>query len=188
MDRIRSVVRIAALLVTVGLLPSQSFAEGRGILLLAHGGSAEWNNHVTSLAAQVNRTLPTEVAFGMATRAAIQAGVDRLVSRGATEVVAVPLFISSWSSVITSTEYLLGQRKEAPAALAVFAKMSHGGHADHAPAGDGTTPITSSVPVRMTRALNDHAVVCGDPDQPRPIDQQDPVAGVGGDRCAWANQ
>jgi CbiX len=159
MDRIQSAIRIAVLVVTVGFLPSQSFADGAGILLLAHGGSAEWNDQITSLAAQVNRTIPTEVAFGMATRSAIQAGVDRLVSRGATEVVAVPLFISSWSSVITSTEYLLGQRAEAPAALATFAKMSHDGHGDHAKAGDGTTPITSPVRVRMTRALNDHAVV-----------------------------
>ena len=159
MDRIQSAIRIAVLVVTVGFLPSQSFADGPGILLLAHGGSAEWNDQITSLAAQVNRTVPTEVAFGMATRSAIQAGIDRLVSRGATEVVAVPLFISSWSSVITSTEYLLGQRAEAPAALASFAKMSHAGHTDHAQAGDGTTPIKSAVPVRMTRALNDHAVV-----------------------------
>ncbi len=159
MDRIRSAVRIAIVLVTVGFLPSQSFADTRGILLLAHGGSAEWNDQITSLAAHVNRSMPTEVAFGMATRAAIQAGVDRLVSRGATEVVAVPLFISSWSTVITSTEYLLGQRTEAPAALAIFAKMSHGDQAAHAPAGDGTMPIKSPVPVRMTRALNDHAVV-----------------------------
>ncbi len=155
----RSAVRIAALVVTVGVLPTHSFADGPGILLLAHGGSAEWNDQVTSLAAQVNRTMPTEVAFGMATRSAIQVGVDRLVSRGATEVVAVPLFISSWSSVITSTEYLLGQRAEAPAALAVFAKMSHAGHGDHAQAGDGTTRIKSPVPIRMTRALNDHSVV-----------------------------
>jgi sirohydrochlorin cobaltochelatase len=156
MGRRRSVIRIALLLVTVGLHPSQSSADGRGVLLLAHGGSVEWNDQITSLAAQVNRTMPTEVAFGMATRAAIQAGVDRLVSRGASEIVAVPLFISSWSSVITSTEFLLGQRSEAPAALAAFAKMSHGDHAQH---GDGTTPIKSPVPVRMTRALNDHAAV-----------------------------
>ena len=44
-------------------------ADGPGVLLLAHGGSAEWNAHVTTLAEQVNRTRPTEVAFGMATRA-----------------------------------------------------------------------------------------------------------------------
>ena len=57
---------------------------------------------------------PTEVAFGMASRPAIQTAVDRLVERGASSIVAVPLFVSSHSSVITSTEYLLGLRSEAP--------------------------------------------------------------------------
>jgi sirohydrochlorin cobaltochelatase len=86
-----------------------------------------------------------------------------------TEIVAVPLFVSSWSSVIRATEYLLGQRAEAPAALAAFARMRHGGgdsasggdaHAGHAaPAADGTVPVRSPVPIRMTPALNDHPVV-----------------------------
>ncbi len=145
-----------------------SFAE-TGILLLAHGGQAGWNARVDALAAKVNATKPTEVAFGMATRANIQGAVDRLVARGVTEIVAVPLFVSSWSSVIRSTEYLLGVRDEAPAALAAFARMSHGSghgekgadpHATHtAPAADGTTPVKSPVPIRMTAALNDHPVV-----------------------------
>jgi sirohydrochlorin ferrochelatase len=145
-----------------------SLAE-TGILLLAHGGQAGWNARVDALAAKVNAIKPTEVAFGMATRANIQAAVDRLVARGVTEIVAVPLFVSSWSSVIRSTEYLLGERAEAPAALAAFARMSHGSghgakgadpHAGHAaPAVDGTTPVKSPVPIRMTAALNDHPVV-----------------------------
>lgn len=139
-----------------------------GILLLAHGGGPEWNARVTALAAEVDKTRPAEVAFGMATRANIQSAIDRLSARGATEIVAVPLFVSSWSSVITSTEYLLGLRKEAPAALASYAKMNHGhgaaagngheGHHGHA-AVDGTTPVTSRVPIRMTPALNDHPIV-----------------------------
>lgn len=153
-----------------------AFAD-TGILLLAHGGRAEWNARVTELAARVDARKPTEVAFGMATRANIQGAIDRLVARGVTEIVAVPLFVSSWSSVITSTEYLLGLRDEAPAALAAFAKMNHGhsdpaatngsnGHgSDHAHHGrgdapvDGTTPTESPVPVRMTAALNDHPIV-----------------------------
>lgn len=143
-----------------------------GILLLAHGGSAEWNARVTELAAQVDQRKPTEVAFGMATRANIQAAIDRLVSRGVTEVVAVPLFVSSWSSVVTSTEYLLGLRAEAPAALAAYAKMNHAppaaaatsgsasaGHDTFDTAADGTTPVTSRVPIRITPALNDHPIV-----------------------------
>jgi sirohydrochlorin cobaltochelatase len=162
---------ILAVLVLVILVARTSFADP-GILLLAHGGSAEWNARVTGLAAQVDRTRPTEVAFGMATRATMQAAIDRLAARGVTEIVAVPLFVSSWSSVITSTEYLLGLRAEAPAALAAYAKMNHAqpapaatsgsasaGHEGHATAADGTTPVKSPVPIRMTPALNDHPIV-----------------------------
>lgn len=166
-----SKIRITLVALALGCLTSGSaMAQSRGILLLAHGGSAEWNAHVTRLATDVDRTLPTEVAFGMATRANIQSAVDRLRARGATEITAVPLFVSSWSSVITSTEYLLGQRAEAPPELAIYAKMNHaspgssGGHdtsshgAGHA-APDPKSPIESPVPIRMTRALNDHPLV-----------------------------
>jgi sirohydrochlorin ferrochelatase len=168
-------VRIVFPLLVLGvLLTHRAYADETGILLLAHGGSAQWNTRVTELAAQVDKTRPTEVAFGMATRANIQAAVDRLTTRGVKEIVAVPLFVSSWSSVITSTEFLLGQRTEAPAELALFAKMNHApgaatpgsapaghdaaGHEGHA-AADGTAPVKSPVPIRMTRALNDHPVV-----------------------------
>jgi sirohydrochlorin ferrochelatase len=163
MLKIRTVLPLLLLALLVG---RPSFAEP-GILLLAHGGSVEWNNRVTELAAKVNATRPTEVAFGMATRANIQIAIDKLVARGVTEIVAVPLFVSSWSTVITSTEYLLGLRAEAPAALASYAKMNHPptgtsgatGHEGHAVGTDGTTPVKSSVPVRMTAALNDHPIV-----------------------------
>src|SRR5262249_53075915 len=79
------------------------------------------------------------------------------------EIAAVPLFVSSYSSVVTSTEYLLGLRAEAPADLHVFAHMNHGGHgataSTAAPASDPTTPITCTVPIKMTAALDDHALV-----------------------------
>jgi sirohydrochlorin cobaltochelatase len=151
-------IRILLAVLVFGVGVRTSYADP-GILLLAHGGSPEWNARVTELAARVDRTRPTEVAFGMATRANIQGAIDRLAARGVTEIVAVPLFVSSWSSVITSTEYLLGQRTEAPAALAAYATMNHAGHAGHTAQGDGTTPVKSPVPIRMTPALNDHPIV-----------------------------
>ena len=160
-------IRIALMLVLTAFLPATSFGAS-GILLLAHGGSAEWNRQVTALAADVNRTVPTEVAFGMAERASMQAAIDRLAARGITEIVAVPLFVSSWSSIITSTEYLLGLRAVAPPALAFYAKMRHSpppaapttaGHDDHTVMPDGTTPIKPPGPIRMTAALNDHPIV-----------------------------
>jgi hypothetical protein len=153
-----------------GPLAAQPREEAsHGILLLAHGGSATWNAHVTDIANAVNQDVPVEVAFGMASRAAIGAAIDRLVGRGVDSVTAVPLFVSSWSSVITSTEYLLGLRAEAPRDLALFARMdhtSHGAPAARAPsgpagsaAGDPTAPLELSVPIRMTPALNRHPTV-----------------------------
>lgn len=143
-------------------MPIASATSSPGVLLLAHGGSGAWDANVSAIAAEVNKTLPTEVALGMATRANIQAAVARLEARGVSRIVAVPLFISSHSSVITSTEYLLGQRKEMPPALKIFAKMSHGpaGHEGHqTDTTDGTLPIKSSVPIRMTAALDAHPLV-----------------------------
>ena len=159
-------IRVLLLLLVFGMLGARASYAASGILLLAHGGSAEWNTRVNELAAQVDKSKPTEVAFGMATRANIQAAIDRLVARGATDIVAVPLFISSWSSIVTSTEYLLGLRAEAPAALAAYAKMSHAtpssngatGHEGHA-AIDGMSPVKSPVPIRIAPALNDHPIV-----------------------------
>ena len=137
-----------------------------GILLLAHGGSPAWNNEVLKLAAEVNKDVLVEVAFGMATKRTMQEGIDKLVARGAQQIVAVPLFISSYSSVITSTEYLLGIRKEAPADLASFAKMDHSemNHDNHAMMNmnaqfNPLTPVVSPVPLRMMSALNRHPLV-----------------------------
>lgn len=155
-------LRILTSVFVLSLMTARPALAEPGILLLAHGGSPEWNARVTAVADGVDPTHPTEVAFGMATRAEIQAAIDRLTARGVTEIVAVPFFVSSWSSIITSTEYLLGLRAEAPAALAIFAKMNHGSHGSHgaaASSADGTTPVHVTVPVRMTPALNDHPIV-----------------------------
>jgi sirohydrochlorin ferrochelatase len=169
---VRSTVQALVLALSFASVAAAQASEpldGAGILLLAHGGRPAWNERVLDLARQVDTERPVEVAFGMATRANIQAAIDRLIARGVKQIVAVPLFISSHSSVVTSTEYLLGLRAEAPKDLALFAKMNHGSHGgghgatahdDGAiPHVDPTSPIAAGVPVRMTAALNDHRVV-----------------------------
>ncbi len=132
-----------------------------GVLILAHGGNADWNNEVNKLAQATDRTYPTEVAFGMATKGNIEAAIHRLASRGVSEIVAVPLFVSPHSSVVTSTQYLLGMISEAPPDLAIFARMNHGhGGGEHAShSSDPTKPIDLPVPVRMTGALGHHPLV-----------------------------
>jgi sirohydrochlorin ferrochelatase len=159
---LRIVILIAA---SWPLAAAAQTAPQVGVLLLAHGGQPQWNERVLDVAKRVDDTRPTEVAFGMATRANIQAAVDKLTARGVTQIIAVPLFVSSHSSVITSTEYLLGLRAEAPKDLAIFAKMKHGSHGDAAAgdhahhAADPTSPISTTVPVRMAPAFNRHEII-----------------------------
>ena len=167
MERVHRIVLVTAMAGWSVAAFAQSPAKS-GVLLLAHGGSAQWNDRVADVVKAVDGSMPTEVAFGMASRASIQSAVDKLAARGVTDIVAVPLFVSSHSSVITSTEFLLGLRKEAPKDLAIFAKMNHASHgapaaADHsahgAPAADPASPVTTTLKIRMTPALNRHPLI-----------------------------
>lgn len=168
-------VPVAVLTALLFLLAPAPEARERqtGILLLAHGGAAAWNERVTAVARDVDRDQATEVAFGMASRPSIQGALDRLAARGVTDVVAVPLFVSSHSSVITSTEFLLGLRAVPPPDLAIFAKMAHahhggsaggGPHADHGAPGaadgaDPALPVVTRLRVRMAPAFDRHPIV-----------------------------
>ncbi len=158
--------RTGTLLALVSALLAPGIVEAQGILLLAHGGRDDWNREVLELASQVDPTLPVEVAFGMANKRTIQDAVDRLTERDVTEIVAVPLFISSHSSVMRATEYLLGSRDDAPPQLEAFARMGArmgarrgadgaGDDADF----DGTTPLETTVPISVTTALDGHTLV-----------------------------
>jgi sirohydrochlorin ferrochelatase len=180
-SKIQPITRVWSIVAVVALLSSALYAHNllqnagarskskpsslkQGILLLAHGGNQNWNDAVNHVASQVSKTVPAEVAFGMATKRTIQGAVDRLLTQGVEEIIAVPLFVSSHSSIITSTQYLLGLRKEAPSALAIYAKMDHGsgghhdGHSNNA-GFDPRTPVHSPVPIRMTAALDRHPIV-----------------------------
>lgn len=138
-----------------------------GVLLLAHGGSVQtWDEDVRHVADQVDLTMPTEVAFGMATRSSMQAAVNRLVARKVTEIVAVPLFISSHSSLIDSISYLLGLRSQQPEDLKMFAAMDNGSGGmamDHGSmshdSSEAMKPVSSPVPIRMASALDHHRIV-----------------------------
>ena len=146
----------------IGALFLPAIAQAQGILLLAHGGREDWNREVLELASKVDAERPVEVAFGMANKRAIQDAVDRLAEREVTGIVAVPLFISSHSSVIRATEYLLGKRDDAPPQMEAFARMSsRRAEADGGtdPDFDWTTPIETALPVELTAALDAHATV-----------------------------
>ena len=155
--------RTGLALALVSALLAPGLVEAQGILLLAHGGRDDWNREVLELASRVDSTLPVEVAFGMANKRTIRNAVDRLTERDVTEIVAVPLFISSHSSVFRATEYLLGSRDDAPPQLEAFARMGARRRASSG-AGDDpefewTAPVETTVPISVTTALDGHALV-----------------------------
>lgn len=167
----------AALLLSIVAIPlmlrgegvkSQEAPKGKpprsqiGVLLMAHGGSREWNDQIMSIRQQVDAVMPAEVAFGMADHSALQGAADRLAARGATQIIAVPLLISSHSDVYEALAFLLGVREDAPKNLQDLASMGHKmpemyGHSS--PGETASTPIQSPVPLRMTTALDAHPVV-----------------------------
>ena len=74
----RRLIAVILACAVVSVTPSPVRASSPGVLILAHGGSAAWNERVLGVAAAVDRVHATEVAFGMASRASIQAAIDRL--------------------------------------------------------------------------------------------------------------
>ena len=157
-------LRTRLLLALLPALLTPGIVEAQGILLLAHGGNDDWNREVVALADRIDSSRPVEVAFGMANKRTIQNAVDRLTERNVSEIVAVPLFISSHSSVLRATEYLLGSRDQAPPELQAFARMGarhDSGHADADadPSFDRTTRVETTVPISVTTALDGHSLV-----------------------------
>src|SRR5688500_15335972 len=97
--------RVSSLIAAVLLcMPSLSFAQaanGRvGTIIIAHGGGPAWDAQVTQVAGMVNTGGPVEVSFLMgpgAATARFQDAARKLVSAGATQIVVVPMLVSSHS-------------------------------------------------------------------------------------------
>ena len=150
------------LLLLLPALPAPATAQTAGVLLLAHGGRDTWNQEILTMAERIDSTIPVEVAFGMANKRTIEDALDRLAERNISNVVAVPLFVSSHSSVMRATEYLLGSRSDAPPEMEAFGRMAARRHAAGAEADDDFdwhAPIETTLPISLTSALDGHALV-----------------------------
>ena len=164
-------ILIAALLAPAGLAPAQTTQPENdfGVLVMAHGGRAEWNREVAATLAPLRRDYRLEIAFGMADPATIQEAATRLDAQGARRIAVVRLFISgeSWQE---RTEQILGLRPGAPPRPADAAHSAgHGDHGSHgmdlwridsgarfALSGEGLAqaPEMSDVMVERVRALS----------------------------------
>jgi hypothetical protein len=110
-------------------------AEGTfGVLLMAHGGTPEWNEAVLETVKPLRAKYEIEVAFGMADAASLQEGARKLEARNVRKIGVVRLFVSgeSWSE---RTEQIFGLRPGAPArpppAMPAPPHAAHGEHGGH---------------------------------------------------------
>lgn len=117
---------------------------GVGILVMAHGGTPEWDRAILESVAPLAAQTPTVVALGMADHAAMASALDSLARTGVERVAVVRLFISG-ASFLDQTNYFLGLSPEPPAPIA--------GHAGH---GGGQGPATPG-PIAHGLAIATHA-------------------------------
>lgn len=97
-----------------------------GVIVMAHGGTPEWNRGVHETVARLRDRYDVEIAFGMADATSIQAAVRNLEARNVRRIGVVRMFISG-ESWLERTEQILGLRPGAPRA-----SEHHGGHGNHA--------------------------------------------------------
>lgn len=88
-------------------------AATTGVLVMAHGGGAEWNAAVAEAVAPLRDRIPLVLALGMADPRTLQAGLDSLAAQGANDVAVVRLFLSG-DSFLHQTQYLFGLRSDPP--------------------------------------------------------------------------
>ncbi|MDA0330034.1 MAG: hypothetical protein O2958_13640 [Gemmatimonadetes bacterium] len=108
-------------------------------MVMAHGGTPEWNRHVADAVAPLAREVPTAVAYGMADPATLRAALDSLRARGVQRVAVVRMFLSG-ESFLEQTQYYLGLSETPPDH---FIHMSHGGGVHETT----TTPILHGMEV-----------------------------------------
>lgn len=90
-----------------------AFTVDYGVLVMAHGGSAEWNAAVERSVAAMKKEFPVQVAFGMADAGSLERAVRQLEQAGVRHVGVVRLFISG-ESWYERTQQILGNQAGAP--------------------------------------------------------------------------
>jgi len=101
-------------------------------MIMAHGGSEQWNEAIEDVVAPVMKKFPTSIAFGMADHETLKASISELEKQNIDCIAVVRLFMSA-QSFLHQTEYLLGLREDEPPFF-----ISHHGPGHHA---EPPTPV-----------------------------------------------
>ena len=100
--RYRLSLLICCLILVQACSTTQNTASGQfqakgakfGLLLMAHGGTEEWNEAVQNATTEISDKYPVEIAFGMADAGSIEESVRRLEGLGVEDVGVVRMFVS----------------------------------------------------------------------------------------------
>jgi sirohydrochlorin cobaltochelatase len=131
-------------------LPSAALAQKVGTIVVAHGGDSIWNAHVREVAGQVKTGGPVEVSFLMgagAKTARFQDAVARLDAQGVSQIVVVPMLVSSYSGHYDQVRWLGGED------VTLNETMHHHLHMA------GIERAASRTPMRVTKAMDASAEV-----------------------------
>ncbi len=82
-------------------------ASTLGVIVMAHGGTPEWDANIREAVRPIASDQPTVIAFGMADPATLQPAVDSLEQLGVDHIVVVRLFVSA-ASFREPTKYFFG--------------------------------------------------------------------------------
>jgi sirohydrochlorin cobaltochelatase len=104
-----------------------------GVLVMAHGGSKQWNDTVLAAVEPLRERYKLDVAFGMADAASLQTSVSKLETQGVRRIAVVRLFVSG-ESWYERTQQILGIAPGAPARPPAAAN-AHAGHEGNPHAG-----------------------------------------------------
>lgn len=117
-----------------------------GTLVIAHGGGPEWNAGVEAVASEVRTGGPVEVSFLMGPGARthrFQDAARRLVEAGATEIVVVPVLVSSYSGHYDQLRYLVGEIDDLSEVMLHHLHMA------------GIERAALDTPIRLAKAMDD---------------------------------
>lgn len=128
LSRLVTTIAAASVLAGCASAPPTQRDDDLGVLVMAHGGSKQWNKEVLAAIEPLKDEHNIEVAFGMADAASLQQGVQRLEARGARRIGVVRLFVSG-ESFLERTEQILGLAPGAPQRPTAAAE--HEGHSEH---------------------------------------------------------
>jgi sirohydrochlorin cobaltochelatase len=151
MNAFRSLLRVTVLAGTALLLaPPVAGAQKVGTIVIAHGGDSIWNAHVREVAQQVKTGGPVEVSFLMgagAKTARFQDAVARLEQQGVSQIVVVPMLVSSHSGHYDQVRWLGGEEVQ------LTETMHHHLHMA------GIDRAVTKTPIRVTKAMDASAEV-----------------------------